>query len=67
MKKHSISAKASKEQDDWLTSLAAEGYRAVICRGHQAAIHVLQIYLGFTPVSAIDPLGWWTNTLTTFV
>jgi len=38
MKKFSISAKPSLEQDAWLTRLAAEGYRAVICRGHQAAI-----------------------------
>ncbi len=52
MKKYSISAKASKEQEEWLTRLASEGYRAVLCRGHQAAIHVFQSYLGLTPTSA---------------
>jgi hypothetical protein len=35
----------SPDQDKWLRELAAQGYAASCCRGHDAAIMVIQDYL----------------------
>lgn len=59
MKKFCPSAKPSEEQHDWLTRLSKEGFRAVLCRGHQAAIYVFAEYLGLsTPFSKNDLPEW---------
>lgn len=36
----------SPEQKDWISQLKSQGYRVEVCRGHQAAIDVIQHYLG---------------------
>ena len=59
MKRFCKSAKPSDEQLDWLTSLAGQGYRAVLCRGHQAAIHVMATYLGVPSPIGAEALPQW--------
>ncbi|MFA0809312.1 VRR-NUC domain-containing protein [Microbulbifer epialgicus] len=59
MKKFCPNAKPSTEQHDWLTRLSKEGYRAVLCRGHQAAIKVFSEYLELnTPIQKVDLPEW---------
>lgn len=59
MKRFSKDAKPSKEQLDWLKGLAKHGYRAVLCSGHQAAIHVMATYLGVpSPINAQALPDW---------
>ena len=57
MKKYDRSANPSDNQVDWLTRLAKHGYRAVVCRGHQAAIQVISDYLKIES-TAIDLPSW---------
>ncbi len=59
MKRFDKTANASDDQLRWLNDLATEGYRAILCRGHQALIHSLATYLGIkTPIDA-DRLPSW--------
>jgi hypothetical protein len=46
MKKFSSQAYPTEDQKNWLTKLAAQGYSAVLCRGHQSMITVMAEYLG---------------------
>lgn len=46
MKKSDRSAQPSDDQKGWLQRLADHGYKAVLCRGHQAAIKTISLYLG---------------------
>lgn len=48
MKKYCSKANPTDDQHDWLTKLAAQGYLAVLCRGHQAMISVMAEYLNIT-------------------
>lgn len=48
MKKLSSTANPTEDQHEWLTKLAAQGYLAVLCRGHQAMITVMAEYLSIT-------------------
>lgn len=48
MKKFSSTANPTEDQHKWLTNLAAQGYLAVLCRGHQALITVMAEYLNIT-------------------
>jgi hypothetical protein len=41
----------SKEQIEWIRRLQAEGYRAVVCRGWQAAWHEIETYLQGAPAA----------------
>lgn len=41
----SLTGTASKEQKDWIERLNANGYRAEVCRGHEAAWKVIADYL----------------------
>jgi len=59
MKKYSSGSNASKEQREWLTKLSIAGYRAVLCRGHQAAIVVYSTYLGMNSPSTEFDLPKW--------
>ncbi len=38
--------KVSKEQKTYLEMLREQGFRAVVCKGHQAAIELIDTYLG---------------------
>lgn len=59
MKKYAVSAMPTSDQHEWLTKLSAQGYRAVLCRGHQAAIQVFSTYLSIpVPAFAHDLPGW---------
>lgn len=60
MKRFSKDAKRSEDQIDWLERLATHGYRAVLCCGHQAAVHVMATYLGLpSPIDA-EALPEWS-------
>lgn len=59
MKKFCKSANPSEDQLDWLTKLTRQGYRAVLCRGHQAAIYELSTYLSMKPPYALTDLPEW--------
>lgn len=59
MKKFCKSAKASAVQVKWLSTLNRYGYRAVLCRGHQAAIYEIAAYLGMNaPYKRSHLPGW---------
>lgn len=60
MKKFCKSAKPSEDQGGWLQRLSAQGYRAVLCRGHQAAIHVMATYLGIPSPVDVRWLPEWS-------
>lgn len=59
MKKHCKSANPSEDQLDWLTRLSRQGYRAVLCRGHQAAVYELASYLSMRPPYNLTDLPEW--------
>ena len=42
----SLDGSPSREQRDWISRLRAEGYRAEVARGHDAAWAILRGYLG---------------------
>jgi hypothetical protein len=37
----------SATQKEWIAKLNASGYKAVVCKGHQEAIAVIEQYIGF--------------------
>lgn len=45
----SMTGSASREQKRWVADLRAEGYRAEVCRGWEAAWAVLREYIGAAP------------------
>jgi len=59
MKKYAKSAQPSADQKDWLSKLAAQGYLAVLCRGHQAAISVFCQYLDMSQPDYIPGIPPW--------
>lgn len=46
LKSMSKSARASKEQQEWIEYLEAQGYRAVVCHGFESARDTILDYLG---------------------
>lgn len=41
-----MKGRASKEQLEWIERMKEVGYEAVVCKGHEEAIQVLEEYLG---------------------
>lgn len=49
LKRRGNAGRVTDEQKQWLQALAGEGYYACVCMGSDAAIGVIEEYLGFRP------------------